>query len=469
MPGGVIQLTAYGAQDVYLTNSPQITFFKTVYRRYSSFAMEYIQQIITGTPAPGSRVSVSLNRSGDLLSDLFIEVKTKDLFYCDIPSVAPNFIFRICSDLGHAIIDQVEMEIGGQVINRHYSKWLTIWRDLTEENPYGVQSKLYNQNCTEPDIIDISYLGVPPFQSYASTLYQKTSYTHQGADIQYRAGFNNTSLFYYAPPVFYIPMRFWFCNHPGLALPLIALQYQEVKLNITFTDLKDLIKLIPTFDAPVVTFPKITNNYASCINVYGRYIYLDSSERKQFAQEPHEYLIEQVQYQNSKGNNIKLNFNHPVKELIWTGGYTFNASNNYYNNPATPLPIIPGNPDSNNYKDLSRTYYTLKLVFNGTDRFSQRNLNYFTRQQIKQHHTGFGSVKYPDSISVYSFALRPEEHQPSGTCNFSRFDNITMVFDSTDIADSPNSVFNEMSLDIYAVNYNIFRVMGGMGGLAYSN
>ena len=237
-----------------------------------------------------------------------------------------------------------------------------------------------------------------------------------------------------------VPFQFWFNRNPGLALPLIALQYHEVKVNITF--------------AAAAGFVVGGANVGINGSLWVDYIYLDTDERRRFAQQSHEYLIEQLQFQQTAANaNEQLNFNHPVKELIWTGQPAAgpNAAGAFISNigPAVPTPVIPG-------PNILASTFQIKL--NGHDRFAARNRNYFTRAQIHQHHTGYGGVCVNDSIAVYSFALKPEEHQPSGTCNFSRIDNAQMVQGGA-----------AQALNVYAVNYNVLRIMSGMGGLAYSN
>jgi hypothetical protein len=193
-------------------------------------------------------------------------------------------------------------------------------------------------------------------------------------------------------------------------------------------------------------------------------VYLDTTERRQFAQNAHEYLIDQIQQQQesssgtSSNNTIRLNFNHPVKELIWVGSPVTLTSSSSVDNVAggaTPSSIVQGATGSS-----SNTL--IKIILNGTDRFTSRNLKYFTRNQIWDTHTGFGATGVADAIAVYSFALRPEEHQPSGTCNFSRIDTAQLNFQG-------GSGETISALTIYAVNYNVLRIMSGMGGLAYSN
>jgi hypothetical protein len=424
MGGGLMQLVAYGAQDIYLTGQPQITFFKSVYRRHTNFATESILQTINGTSGAGSRVSVTVSRNGDLLKCLWVQFNPQNFLTTTSGLLA--------SDFGHALFDQLELEIGGQLIDRQYGKWLTIWRDLTEVNAIGAQGEL-SFGGAEPGI-NIDASGNP------SARYNRMSFTHQSG---------GAGSLVNAPTEAYVPMRFWFCRNPGLALPLIALQYHEVKFNITFAALSYVASGSP-----------VAAGY-NTVAVYADYVYLDTTERRQFAQNAHEYLIDQLQIQSDSatGGTVRLNFNHPVKELIWTGapvGPTSTTSSvEDVQGGATPTAIVTSTTGA-------LTNVKVKVVLNGTDRFTERNLKYFTRNQIWDCHTGFGSTAVPDSVAVYSFALRPEEHQPSGTCNFSRIDTAQLVFNK-------GSETLATTLDIYAVNYNVLRIMSGMGGLAYSN
>jgi hypothetical protein len=431
MGGGLIQLVAYGAQDIYLTGQPQITFWKSVYRRHTNFAIESIQQTINGTAIFDNIISVTVSRKGDLLKKLWIEYSPYDLLG-GINQQDPGYI--VGSNVGHSLLDTIEIDIGGQLIDRHYGKWLTIWNYLTEENSNGIQGAI-NSSCLGPGEMDTPAL--PDLSR--PTKYNRMAYTHR-SNITV---INNNS----APRRAYIPLQFWFCKNPGLALPLIALQYHEVVLKIK----------ISTYSG-ITNNPVLTGNEFNNFTIYGDYVYLDTTERRQFAQNAHEYLIDQLQYENFSTNdqNLKLSFNHPVKELIWaippnkiissqsTAGSS-SPSGSFINiNTAYG---VGGNNNANNYV----------LLMNSNERFSPRDITYFTRNQVWDYHTGFGSILYPDSIAVYSFALRPEEHQPSGTCNFSRLDTVRLI----------RSV--GQPVDIYAVNYNVLRIMSGMGGLAYSN
>jgi hypothetical protein len=390
MGGGLMQLVAYGAQDIYLTGNPQITFFKVVYRRHTNFSMGAIEQTWNGTSTGADgRCSATISRNGDLVHRMYLEIS--------------GTTTRTLENLASGI-DYVELEIGGQKIDKHTGKWMEVWSELTEPNPTGLTVDFANPQVN-------------------GTLFQRMSGM---------GGVSETS----AAGQWTVPLQFWFCRNPGLAIPLIALQYHEVKVILNH-------KLNTAFDG---SSPPFTNS------LYCDYIYLDTDERRRFAQVSHEYLIEQVQEQSlpGSGTSFDLNFNHPVKELIWAG----NAAGGVGVDAASLKAPAP----------VSTTYH---LKLNGHDRFSKRDSRYFSRTQVWQHHTGAGGLdttaagsagKFNDSINVYSFALKPEEHQPSGTCNFSRIDNAQLV-----------SSAQVLNTDIYAVNYNVLRIMSGMGGLAYSN
>jgi hypothetical protein len=317
----------------------------------------------------------------------------------------------------------------------------------------------------------------------------------------------------------YVPLQFWYCRNPGLALPLIALQYHEVKINIDFRAIGECLWAV----SGAAAASRAYQQSLVAASLYVDYIFLDTDERRKMAQNPHEYLIEQVQFTGdesvgSSSNRIKLNFNHPCKELVWvvqpdanvdycssleTGKSLFALKGAQPFNYTDALDVLPnditafatradaadmidagefsdaptdvagaGVGDASSYvlQEASHEMHcwgenpvvTAKLQLNGQDRFSEREGSYFDVVQPFQHHT-----RAPDSgINVYSFALRPEEHQPSGTCNFSRIDNavLQLVLSSNTVANT-----NTAKCRVYAVNYNVLRVMSGMAGVAYSN
>jgi len=432
MTGGLMQLVAYGAQDIYLTGNPMITYFKVVYRRHTNFAMESIEQTFSGTVGFGNKVTALISRNGDLVSGLTLEV--------EITTLATDF----CDDLGHHLIDEVSVEIGGQQIDKHYGDWLEIWAQLTV--PASQKAGYREMIGQDPRrITDGAASGLQIVGGAAAGARTNSSGNR----------------------VLYIPLQFWFCRNVGLALPLIALQYHEVKVSVKFQ-----------------TAARVSNGTTPAINskLWADYIYLDTDERRRFAQVSHEYLIEQLQLNEKTVSNlttanasqtIDLTFNHPVKELVWITRQTAEAQG------GSALAINPSNYTSmicetdewatrpgfytesaaNMLQALNITQSAV-LKLNGHDRFASRNGDYFNLQQTVRHHTCV-----PDSpgINVYSFALKPEDHQPSGTCNFSRIDNAQLVINTRACTAAAGTI------KVFAVNYNVLRIMSGMGGLAYSN
>ena len=418
MGGGLMQLVAYGAQDIYLTGNPQITFFKVVYRRHTNFAMESIKQTMNGTADFGNEISVTISRNGDLVNRMYLE---HDAVFT---TANADDTLGISCDYGSHVMKECELEIGGQKIDKHYGHWHSVWSQLTEFNPAGTSSTLFNRMSGNGTGVDTATAVAPETNGFT------TVSTGGGLDT--------------ATAKLFIPLYFWFCRNPGLALPLIALQYHEVKVKITF---EDIGKLIATdTDATFATGNQVVgvtaNVTSKAFDLWADYIYLDTDERRRFAQVSHEYLIEQLQYESKTGGGtMKINFNHPVKELIWAGVRKTTVADSAVTLYDRGL--------------IGTGTYQLKL--NGHDRFAARDYRYFSRTQVWQHHSGFGSTEDADTIAVYSFGLKPEEHQPSGTCNFSRIDNAQLVDSTT------------ADINIYAINYNVLRIMSGMGGLAYSN
>ena len=413
MAGGLLQLVAYGAQDQFLTGKPVITFFKAIYRQHTNFAMEFILQTIQGNFGKGKRVTTTIARHGDLLLDTWIHIKTK--------STKDKFIDM--NDVPR-IIESVELEIGGQRIDFHLGHWLLAWNNLTNS-----KNKL--------DAL------VPPHSNLTDE-----------KDSLFPEQMTKTDSLY-------IPLQFFFCRNPGLALPLIALQYHEVKINIIFNN------------------DTIVDNIED-IELYSNYIYLDVDERRRFAQTSHQMLIDQLQYTEDNilsKSSLRINFNHPVKELIWVYQTDLNKWG-YYDYDGKPdhvdlhAPLVHvGLPDPNPHKEF---FTTAQLKLNNQDRFSPRPPEFFRFVQPYQFHTRVPHIP----IYVYSFALKPEEHQPSGTCNFSRIDNAYLNFVKTDVgngdpvsdgAGGTTNNISDLTIKLFAVNYNVLRITSGMGGLAFSN
>jgi hypothetical protein len=474
MGGGLLQLVAYGAQDAYITGNPHITFWKVMYKRHTNFAMEAMRVNFTGTAQYGQRVVAIVNRNADLIYRTYLEVTLPDTSAAATGNTRDvNWTPGAMRRLGYLLLEKVEVEIGGQIIDRHYGEWWYLWECLTAS---------VNQ-ASKADLL-------------------------LGAD---RAGRTSTlTTCNGRPTVLYIPFGFWFNRNPGLALPLIALQYHDVHFNVTLRKATDLVT---TYSATSSNWPSIAGAAAALpppkdAAIYIDYIYLDTDERRRFAQDSHEYLIEQLQYSlpqtvTSAQARLDLTLNHPIKELIWvfqdarrldcslpTGTpadfYTGNAITAAGNGATTQSVGAYTQPFA--YDDIVNR---CRIQLNGQDRFDERYGDYFWKVQPFQHHTGGampllnafivedGTTTTRDKvtqgtvnpINVYSFALQPEEHQPSGSCNFSRIDTATLVFDSVKAGGTSGFPIKTTPFvfRLFAVNYNVFRVMSGMGGLAYSN
>ena len=399
MAGGLMQLVAYGAQDVYLTGNPKVTFFQAVYKRHTNFAMECIEQTVNGTAANNGRVSVTVARNGDLVGEMYVEVKTTN-----------TASLQNRAWIAERVISDVELSIGGQKIDKHYQRWWALYSELYLDHQHKVNWG------------------------------KMTSMPEGGV----------------SKPV-YLPLIFFFNRNPGLYLPLIALQYHEVRLDF------DLSADFETFAAD------------GLFKVWANYIYLDTEERRRYAQGAHEYLIEQVQHTGEFGvssgqtTNLRLTYNHPVKELVWC-----------FPKQTTPRPRdfgitqhtiafgtddglistlgCPTDDGSGIYEESDGPLDSFKLILNGQDRFKEQPGKYFNQVQPFYHHSGAAPV----GVYSYSFALKPEEHQPTGTCNFSRIDNAQAAIT---LKTAPANTV----LSMFAVNYNVLRIQSGMGGLAFSN
>ena len=481
MGGGLLELVAHGVQDIYLIGNPQITFFKIVYKRHTNFSMESVQATFSGTADFGNTIVVSLPRKGDLVHTMILEV--------DVPAIASEYstndngTLSYVNSLGHALIDYIELEIGGQKIDKHYGEWMEIWTQLS----YG-ESK---QNA------------------YDQILPRANIDTTQNNTV---AGKSATTV--------YIPLQFWFCRNIGLALPLIALQYHEVILKIKFQPFSkvhtfgsnqaftitqsgttitqsgtnprnfhnsnDTSKTITYKDGTTATATyasatTITSSRSVTIGtaeeiyltpdndlsatysitaarLYIDYIFLDTFERKKFAEMKHRYLIEQIQYNDGESipdgtstKTINIPFNLPVKSIYWVS---------QLNNA-----VLAKNNDRFNFSSQINRSETLAdpiskavLKFNGVERFEERNGAYFRLIQPFQKHTRVSKLY----IYMYSFCLNPEAHQPSGACNFSKINN-------ADLHLTYASNIGSSSVRVYALTYNVLRIFSGMGSVAFSN
>ena len=430
MGGGLIQLTSLGKQDNYLISNPQYSFFKAVYRRHTNFSIESIEQTFNTNVGIGSTNLVSkLSNNGDLVYHIWLDVK----LYNDgfgLGSEQEDVYTAWTNNTGYALIKEYELLIGGQRIDKHYSQWLDIYNELTDHE-------------------DKEWIGVNKHAS--KNLYLETSTTLPNLRL-------------------YIPLKFWFCRKESLALPLIALQYHDVEIKIMTRNINQLINTnANTAGATQITKPPD-------FQLWVDFIYLDDDERRRFSQNSHEYLIEQVQMEEHPASLLQtINLNHPIKELIWViQKNTVREEKEFKSNVANIDAMSNSDTSLNNSNDYfcyettdtnveefygynqNESFDTFTLLLNGVERFRKRKASYFRLcQPIQAGHNL--PMKH---IYMYSFSLKPEEYQPSGTCNFSRINDIKMMF--------TGSITNS-TLTVYAVNYNILRIKSGMGVVVFSD
>ena len=393
------------------TGNPQITFFKVVYRRHTNFSIESIEQTFNGAADFDRRVTCVVSRNGDLIGRTYLRVTLPSLTLAAPAAANTTYGLRWVDWVGHALIKSVEIEIGGQRIDKHYGEWLNIWNELTQAP--GRALGYANMVGNTPDLTGLKTIdnGVG------------TPITIQGKTL-------------------YIPFEFWFCRNPGLALPLIALQYHEVRFTIDFRAAEECYWV----GSKTTGGTNWTTNYALLAkpalqgaSLFIDYIYLDTDERRRFAQVSHEYLIEQLQYTGDEStsqqvNRLRLQFNHPVKELIFVvqkdevvsdsaspsrcGKQLFNYTDAFDSSAVglSATPVLAG--AAGGFSELVQSVVNggenpvdkARLQLNGHDRFSERDGRYFNLVQPYQHHENVPAR----GINVYSFGLRPEEHQPSG-------------------------------------------------------
>jgi hypothetical protein len=455
MGGGLLQLVIKGSQDEFLTGNPTMTFFKKVYKRHTNFAIEQMEQNFLGQVKFGKRLRCKIGRKGDLLSNMYLGFELTDgpgnnYYDKQVNLIKPGF----------KIIEYVEIEIGGQAIDRHYGEWMDIWTQLhyTKEKYDMLMGLIKN-----PD----------------------TNFT------------NNTG------KMIYVPLMFWFNIEPGLALPLISLQFHEIVLYVKLREKEEMMIINNTNflkgndNAWLYRYNKLPNsegknnffdvknentigNYKwelkaftgeiRCAFLYVDYIFLDVEEKKLFANNNHEYLITQIQTSNKlgldaltstdtkKNKQIQLDFAHPIKEIVWTLNSKHLDNTFIYKN-----------------MDLSNIISEALLQLNGQDRLEKREGTFYSCIQPYQFHKSGGLLEigskmyYNGGFYIYSFCLKPDEYQPSSALNFTSLNNFTINFDYTKTSTDYTTIDEEYTFASYAVSYNILQISKGMAKLVYSS
>lgn len=408
--GAVLQIAAYGTQDQYLTGNPQVTHFKSVIRRHTNFAMETVENFFDGKNSPGQKLQCKLQRVGDLIHQIYLKINLPKLQnFHGVDNIYTSWVNAI----GYVIIDYVEIQIGERVIDRHYGQWMNIWSELVTD-------------LSKKDALD-TMVGKHEFF---------TSSTQNGS-LNLR-----------------VPLQFWFCKNIGSALPLVALQYQDVRINLKLKPFS-LLWTSNDFENAKEILPDNIN--FDQISLIVNYVFLDEDERRYFAQNKHFYLIEQLQLSTQsiditrEENIIELPFNHPVKELIWVvQGDNVRERRQWTNYSGDVINLLNDEPKPPIKNAILR--------FEGLERFEVRNERYFRLTLPWKYHTTVPK----NYIYTYSFAFQPEKLQPTGTANFSRIDRATLHLQTTENLEKSD-------VSVYAVNYNIFRIMNGISGVLFAN
>lgn len=428
MGGGILQLVIKGKMDTYLTGNPEFTFFKAVYRRYTNFSIESIRQQITEKGMGERLIKSKLSRAGDLIGKMSLEVK---LYRGDARNITEGGTYlNWTNNTAHAFLKECELKIGGQTIDKHTSKWMDIYNEVYDKD-------------------EQEWIGLNK---------------HPGKFGYFKKGSRNQDPHYLK---LYIPLHFWFCDNPGLYLPIVAITKHEVEIHMLIRSVENLFNL----DGQLA----FTNTEPD-VELWCDYIFLDEDEKRKYILEKKAYLIQQVQVYEKEMELINpLKFYHPVKQLFWVvqdrtvnsesgngssdtdailniSGQLQNNKNDYFNYQANGQ----GNKEMIYAVPSYESFKTAKLRLNGIDRFYERDASYFRLLQPLN-----SGLKVPGKhIYMYSFSLNPKEFQPSGSCNFSRIDDADLIF-------TTNYNFVNERLCVYAMNYNVLVVSSGMAGLVY--
>jgi hypothetical protein len=573
MTGGLLNIVAYGSQDLFLTGSAEITHFKVVYRRHTNFTMESIRLEFDDAVGFGTQSHVVIPRAGDLIYRSYIEVnipsisfprKAQDvtqlqqLYFDSLATlnqiadfmslnmaayrqandqfIAENNVDTGAADMKTAILNEFNIASVGnaqnnlnvQIVNNYRSilannkqftaaetnlndiadnidevnstkeQFITLINNAVEQSKkvvkfYETQVNIALTNLNDAlngnlkfawvqrlghailDYIDVYIGGEKIDRQYGDWLNiwweltgseeQKTNYFKMIGNVSELTTFDRTTKPSY---IMQIPLQFWFSRFNGLALPFVALEYSDVSIQVKFRRFQDCGYVENTGNGPV-SLSDMLDNMGLDLNssLLIDYIYLDGSERRKFAQAAHEYLIDQIKvnsFENIQQTEmpIRLDFNHPCKEIIWVvqrqsyvnniDGFTESKWWNYGVNPdGSKNPVLAAS-----------------LKFNGYDRIEKFEGGFFNLLRPYFHHTRIPA----DGINVYSFSLHPEESQPSGSCNFSKIENSLLdlfidpnCFQTTDA--SGNSEQDSVNIRVYCLAINLLRVIGGLGALAF--
>lgn len=427
MPGAVVQVVSTGPHDEFLTQNPEHSFFESDYVTYEHFAIESIDQTGSGTANFGSKVTYEIQKNADLVSGAHLEITLPTVTATGGTTTTVAWIKKV----GLYLLKKVYVDIGGQIIDTHYSQYFDLWSRLTmpASKKYAYGEMVGDQNPVEVVNPVTGFIT----RSFASTL--------------------NFPASSQASTKLIIPLRFWFCESFTEALPIASLLFNPVRIIVEFRAAAECYVL--------GTGASLTATAAlSDVRLYVDYVFFQREARDRFAGEEHFYIISQVQHSgeesvNSGNAKIKLNFNMPVTELLWgiqeDGAVAANVNLlDFWDQYSGNTNLVPKSP-------LTKAV----LQLNGQDRFAERTWEYFARMYPFRYHT---AVAESQGVFCIPFALNPEDSQPSGTCNFSRVDNAYLNLTFKQISSSLTG-----KVWIFARNLNFLKVKNGYGGLIFSS
>lgn len=478
MPGGVMQLVSIGAQDQFIMGSPEISYFKLAYKRHTNFSMESVRQTFNTKPVIekfGRNIfTCRINRIGDLMQELYFSYQLPSIYSSD------KFRFRWIDNISQYIVENCSIRIDTQLIDQLWGDWMDVWNELSLT---ADKKEAYDKMTANTDDFNNPRL-LDPIQVIT---FNRISYTY------YPVGTTSPSI---TGRRIFLPLNFWFTKNPGLALPLIALQYQNIEVTVELRAQHELYRVYDTeqgefispneyrlrypntsssttnsdfdsFGTPnndvslerfMVPINQSYNGINTNIDIDGylecNFIFLDEAERKTMALNSHEFLIQRT-YRIEDGGvlsqkTIDLNIQNPIKEIIFVARRSDMIKYNNWNN----FTRATSSQANNNI------LITAKMLWNGMDRFEEKPPEYFNYIQPWQHHSRcprFG-------IHAYSFALQPEKIQPSGSFNASTVNKIQLYVTTR----QPGGDYS-YDFIIYGVYYNVFRIMSGSGGVVFAN
>jgi len=515
MTGSILQLVAYGIEDIFLTNDPQITYFKVVYKRHTNFSREEIRQNFLQKPNFNTQISSNISKNGDLMEKSYLVITLPE-----IKAFKNDNITKVAwvKSPGYSLIDTISIEINGRQICKHFGEWMFLWNEMF--NPKARDQSFKKMIGDIPELTDYSN--------------GKKSY------------------------MLYIPLQFWFCRTSANALPLVSLEFSDVKINLSLKDWTECLLTTPThyiicsdslvnfedyeyieqnIDGVIsagfftyfdpynkrLYYTLVTNNNfiptdQNATNkikyrIYGKttdayispavqnstsiiinpsthkyekiksltlgdtyliinYIFIDEDERLRFAQSKHDYIIEQLyfnEYNEVTGptESIKLNIDNPCKYIIWVLQQQYLYKSKDYYNYTTTYRHKRSYDNNNNNIDVGDPLYSFDnslvvnetLLFNSKERISYRDSKYFRLNQIYEK-----CVNTPVSgVNAYFFSIDPNSIQHSGTYNMSKVEKIEIKINTNSILSTSNIGL----LRSYAETYNILRISNGLAAVMF--